>query len=76
MNETTVFIGIPDLAKKLNHSRQNTHYLARNGRLPIKAYPLRRNRQITYVFVESEVDEYVRKRNAEKALARKEASNA
>lgn len=68
MNSATVFIGIPDLARKLNHSRQNTHYLARNGRLPVKAYPLRRNRQITYIFDEQEVDEYVKRRNEERAL--------
>lgn len=74
MNRETVFIGIPDLARKLNRSRQDTHYRARNGYLPIRAYVLRRNRQLTYIFDESEVDEYVRKRNEERALKQGESN--
>ena len=58
-SEDVVFIGIPDLARKLHRTRQDVHHRARNGLLPITSYPLRRNRQLTYIFLETEVDEYV-----------------
>ena len=74
LNRETVFIGIPDLARKISRSRQDTHYRARNGLLPIRAYVLRRNRQLTYIFDESEVDEYVRKRNEAKAITQGESN--
>lgn len=67
--EDVVFIGIPDLAKKVGLSRQIMHHRAKYGLLTIKAYPLRRNRQMTYVFDEKEVDEYVRQRNEAKKVS-------
>lgn len=60
--EIPIFIGIPELARILGQTRQSTHYLANRGAIPITAYPLRRGRQMTYVFLEKEAQAYQRKR--------------
>lgn len=49
------FIGVPELARLCNQSRQTVHYRAANGQLHVRAYPLRTGRRITYIFDEAEV---------------------
>lgn len=60
MNDTsTIFIGVPELARRIHQSRQNVHYRAASGHLHVRAYPLRTGRKITYIFDEAEVNAYL-----------------
>ena len=61
MSETQdrIFIGVPELARRIKQTRQSVHYRAANGQLHVRAYPLRTGRRITYIFDEAEVNAYL-----------------
>jgi Helix-turn-helix domain len=62
LTEVPIYIGIPELARLLGKTRQDIHYRANRGMLPLPAYPLRQGRRIAYIFKETEVHAYLERR--------------